>query len=820
MKTGSSLVASKHNWLLCVVLENYQHILALAFAVKEINKNPQMLPNITLGFKIYDSYLSATWTYHAAMQIISPNNKLLPNYKCEIQDNLLAIIEELIADLSQQIPTLFSIYKIPQFMHGFAIAITENTKLHSFYKMAPNGFHQYRGILELLHHFKWRWVGLVAANGENLQWFMQSILPEFSKRGICFAVLESFTSLCLCYDVDKGSFMKCAFEFCDRILNCKANVLVFNGDTLSMIILRYVLSTLFEDAIQKPKGKVWILTVGMELKSFVSRKSWDVGDFHGALSFALHSNELPGLRQFIHSRNPSSDKGDGFIKDFWAQAFHCTFQDSVLGNASGNICTGEEKLEKLPEHVFPMTLSGHSYSIYNAVYAMAHALHAMHSSTSKSKSMMKGERRKTHNQQAWQLHHFLNSVSFNNTAGEKVVFDQNREVVPKFDIINWVTYPNQSFIRVKVGKMDFQAPSDEAFAINEDAIVWHNWFNQAQPLSVCNDNCQPGYRKNRKEGEPFCCYDCIPCPKGWISNKKDMAECFKCPDDLYANKDQNLCIPKVITFLSYEEPLGISLTICALSFSLITALMIRTFMKHHETPIVKANNRDLSYALLTSLLFCFLCTFLFIGRPEKLTCLLRQTAFGIVFTMAVSSVLAKTITVVLAFMATQPGSRSKKWVGKRLASSIVVSCSSLQAAICLVWLATSPPFPDIDMHSQAEEIILGCNESSMILLYCVLSYMGLLAIASFTVAFFARKLPDSFNEAKCITFSMLVFCSVWLSFVPSYLSTKGKYMVAVEIFSILSSSAGLLGCIFVPKCYIILLRPDLNNKEQFLRRKQ
>ncbi|XP_053216275.1 vomeronasal type-2 receptor 26-like [Podarcis raffonei] len=610
-----------------VMTKLYQHLLALVFAIDEINENPKILPNVTLGFHIYDSYYDSKMTYRTTLDLLFKSCHFLPNYICSIQKNVVGVIGGFGSETSLCMADILGLYKIPQISYGsFESVMNEQTKFPSFYRMVPNEGLQYQGIIQLLLYFGWKWVGLLTPDNEAGEHFLRAIEPMLYKNRICSAFTE----------------------------------------------------------------KIW---------------------------YHLH----------------------------------------VTGN------------------------------MFDTVDDMVHS--------------------------------FLQRISFNNSAGDEITLNEYGELAAGFDITNLVTFRNGSYVRVKVGRLDPQAPPGKELTINADRIKWHSGFTQEPPLSICNANCRPGYGKKKKEGEKFCCYDCDPCPHETFSNDKENEICARCPAGQYPNEGQDQCIPKTANFLGFDETLAIVSTFCALLFSLITILVLGIFIKHRDTAIVKANNRTLTYILLLCLLLCFQCTLMFIGKPRWVTCLLRQTSFGIIFSVALSSILAKTISVVLAFMATKPGSRIRRWVGKKLAYTIVLSASIVQVGICVLWLATSPPFPDLDMHSMSEEIIILCNEGSVLMFYCVLGYMGFLATVSFTVAFLARKLPDSFNEAKFITFSMLVFCSVWFSFIPTYLSTRGKYMVAVEIFSILASSAGLLACLFFPKCYIIVMRPELNNREQLIRSK-
>ncbi|OCT90641.1 hypothetical protein XELAEV_18019258mg [Xenopus laevis] len=296
----------------------------------------------------------------------------------------------------------------------------------------------------------------------------------------------------------------------------------------------------------------------------------------------------------------------------------------------------------------------------------------------------------------------------------------------------------------------------------------------------------------------------------------DSFECWSCPWDTWPNNKRDRCFPKPTEFLSYNDPLGITMAATSSFSSVVPVFIFQLFIQYKSTPIVRANNFHVSCILLVSLSLCFLCALAFIGYPQPEKCLLRQAAFGLVFALCVSCILAKTIIVVFAFKATKPGSNLKKWTTPYVPYMIIVICTLIQFILCIFWLSVSPPFPQYNIEAKPGIIVVECNENSPFAFWCMLGYLGFLASVSFTVAFLARRLPDNFNEAKLITFSTLAFLSVWVYFIPASLSAQGTYTVSMEVFAILISSWALVACMFFPKCFIILFKPNMNSKENLM----
>uniref|UniRef100_A0A3P8S7V0 Olfactory receptor C family, r1 n=1 Tax=Amphiprion percula TaxID=161767 RepID=A0A3P8S7V0_AMPPE len=774
-------------------LQSLKYMYAMAFAVEEINRNSSLLPGLKLGYRILDSCGRYPWALQSALSLVGGDahicswhlfsGQVVPLLIGAASSTTAMMLSRLLRPLS--VPLISFLASCP--------CLSDRSKFPNFFRTIPSDVYQAQAMAQLAIRLQWTWVGAVHANND---YGRLAIQEEIQGKGVCLEFIEPVHRQTIVRDAKRAAL------------------------TIQAATARVILAFTWYTDIKK---------VFLELakrnvtdRQFLASEAWSTSDdllqdhtvskvASGVLGVAIRSSAIPGFENYLRHLHLTYHPDDEFLREFWEKEFGCSLVDKSSHSpsspsASLPLCSGMESLEGVQHPFVDTSQLRVAYNVYLAVYAAAHALHSLLSLSHLNNF------NSFFNILCFQLMQHLNKVNVITSHGEMFYF-QGADFPPKYDLVNWQKSPEGTLKLVLIGRVD-----GFDLHLNESAIQWSTGSNQV-PVSVCSARCPPGTRVANRKGEPVCCFDCFPCADGEISNTTGSLHCERCPVEFWSNADRTACIPRQLDFLSFNETLGITLTTAAVSGAIVTTAVLVVFLYYRQTPLVRANNSELSFLLLLSLKLCFLCSLVFIGRPSVWSCRFQQAAFGISFVLCVSCLLVKTIVVLAVFRSARPGAEGlMKWFGPGQQRGSICFFTCIQVIICAIWLSLSPPMPQRDLGFRGSKVTVECAMESVVGFSLVLGYIGLLACTCLLLAFLARKLPDNFNEAKLITFSMLIFCAVWVAFVPAYVSSPGKYVVAVEIFAILASSYGLLLCIFAPKCFIILLRPEKNTKKHLMAR--
>ena len=94
--------------------KNYKYVVALVFAIEEINRNHHFLPNISLGVDLYNVLHYEQRTLESSLTWLSGLGNDIPNYTCRRESKSLAALTGTTCAISSQIGTLQELYKFPQ----------------------------------------------------------------------------------------------------------------------------------------------------------------------------------------------------------------------------------------------------------------------------------------------------------------------------------------------------------------------------------------------------------------------------------------------------------------------------------------------------------------------------------------------------------------------------------------------------------------------------------------------------------------------------------------------------------------------------------
>ncbi|XP_020380060.2 taste receptor type 1 member 3-like [Rhincodon typus] len=757
-------------------LNGFYWLQAMKFAIEEINNSSTLLPGVTLGYDIQDTCLKSSIVIQSAISFLMAKDGNRFELKCDYTDystRVLAALGPSNSELSKVIARLFSFLLIPQISYAASSNLfNDRTDFPSFYRTVPTDEVQAAAMVSMVKTFQWNWVAVIGTD------------DMYGRRGIeHFAKLASRTGICIAYEeliplnLPGSKFQRKMVSVIKNIIYSRVNITAVFADEQYVQILMTIIHE------QNVTGKVWIASEAWVTSEAVA-SSPNISSIGTILGVAIKSGHMPGfecyksaalaLRDLPSVKSQRCGSGGRLLEE---ECNECQTQ-SVDEDADSD---GKD-LERI------------SFNVYAAVYTVAHALHRLLRCDlgNCSKSTI----------YPWQLLKEMPQVNFT-LHSRAIFFDKYGNPPTGYDIINWQWRSGNQIPEFKmIG--EYRAQHEE-LRINTSLIQWNTPQNKI-PGSNCSTSCEPGQIKMVK-GFHSCCYECADCPAGTFQS--DDNQCTPCLKNEWSLLKSIECQNKTIEFLRWTDTLAILLVSLTTAGLLIIAAIIGIFIINLNSPMVQLAGGKTCLVMLVSMAISCCSLYCFMEKPNWLLCTIRQPIFSFGLTGCLSAMLVKSFHVSGLFRGT--GFRAQWWPGV-LRYLGVCSLVFIQIILCSVWQSTSPPSVFANYNISVRVIVMECDEGFMTGFGLLLGYNGLLAVACFLCTFMVQSSAKTYNLARHITFAMLNYLMAWVFFIPAYATAKGKFVSSIQLFAGLVSIYGIITAYFLPKCYIILLKPEFNNK--------
>lgn len=376
-------------------MASFQQAQTMVFAIDEINKNPNLLPNITLGYYLYDNCVKLGVAFRAAMALVSGTEESFSSLNCTGPPPVIAIVGDPGSTHSIAISSILGLFRVPMVsvnvkfvkkkivkfnisnftdhttkilfaahlclfykVSYFATCscLSDRKAYPSFFRTIPSDAFQVRAMVQILKHFGWTWVGLLYSDDDYGIYASQSFQKEMQLFGACVGFSEMLPR-----DNNHGdiqSIVKVIQTSTARV------VVVFSTEA-------YLLPLMDEVALKNVTGRQWIASEAWAT-SPVFHTQHLLPFLGGTLGIAIRRGEIQGLREFLYYLHPDSNTRNNMVRIFWENIFGCSFE---IGGREKKVCTGQEDLNSTNTAYTDVSGLRASYNAYKAVYALAHALH-------------------------------------------------------------------------------------------------------------------------------------------------------------------------------------------------------------------------------------------------------------------------------------------------------------------------------------------------------------------------------------------------------------------------------------------------------------
>ncbi|XP_014112665.1 PREDICTED: zinc finger and BTB domain-containing protein 48 [Pseudopodoces humilis] len=461
---------------------------ALRFAVEEINNSSTLLPNVTLGYEIYDTCSEPT-NFHATLCALARKGRhdvqVLPSFQ-HYEPQAVAVIGPDSTRLALTTAAVLSLFLVPEISYEASTELLSLKRLYpSFLRTIPSDRKQVKAIFQLLQHFGWTWVVLLGSDNTYGSAGLDALQELLTASNVCVAYRGTIPA-----NLDASNPQ--LHNLVRIITEVKVNVTVVFSTRESVL-------PFFEVVVQKNiTGMVWVASEDWLLAQTI----WQVPGIQtigSVLGMAVEKPESTVLERFEAWK----------ISEEGAVA-ECASNAEAGGESVGNArldctqcCTGCRALAAVPD----MYDAQSSFNVYSAVYAVAHGLHDLLGCASGACS--KGT------VYPWQLLQKIRQVNFT-LYKSRISFDANGDIHKGYDIVMW-KWRGPNWASHVIGTFHV---NPDRLSINPGKVLWHTEDGQA-PSSVCSEACEPGEMR-LQHSRHICCFSCVACPPGTFLNTSGL----------------------------------------------------------------------------------------------------------------------------------------------------------------------------------------------------------------------------------------------------------------------------------------------------------
>ncbi|XP_061876351.1 metabotropic glutamate receptor 5 isoform X2 [Colius striatus] len=777
------------------VREQYgiQRVEAMLHTLDRINLDPTLLPNITLGCEIRDSCWHSAVALEQSIEFI--RDSLISSeeeegmVKCvdgsssfHSKKPIVGVIGPGSSSVAIQVQNLLQLFNIPQIAYSAtSMDLSDKTLFKYFMRVVPSDAQQARAMVDIVKRYNWTYVSAVHTEGNYGESGMEAFKDMAAKEGICIAHSYKIYS-----NAGEQSFDKLLRKLRSHLPKARVVACFCEGMTVRGLLM----------AMRRLGLAGEFLLLGSD--GWADR--YDVTDGYqreavGGITIKLQSPDVKWFDDYYLQLRPETNHRNPWFQEFWQHRFQCRLVGFPQENPKYNkTCTSQMTLKT--QHVQDSKMG----FVINAIYSMAYGLHNMQTSLCPGYVGLCDAMRPIDGRK---LLESLMKTNFTGVSGDMILFDENGDSPGRYEIMNFKKMGKDYFDYINVGSWD-----NGELKMDDDEI-WSEKNNIIR--SVCSEPCEKGQIKVIRKGEVSCCWTCTPCKEN--EYVFDEYTCKACQLGSWPNEELTGCDLIPVQYLRWGDPEPIAAVVFACLGLLATLFVTAIFVMYRDTPVVKSSSRELCYIILAGICLGYLCTFCLIAKPQQIYCYLQRIGIGLSPAMSYSALVTKTnrIARILAGSKKKICTKKPRFMSAcaQLVIAFILIC--IQLGIIVALFIMEPP--DI-MHDypSIREVYLICNTTNLGVV-TPLGYNGLLILSCTFYAFKTRNVPANFNEAKYIAFTMYTTCIIWLAFVPIYFGSN--YKIITMCFSVSLSATVALGCMFVPKVYIILAKPERNVRSAF-----